>query len=78
MSTRFDMRFAACLGKKAVVHEVCGAIVRPVDGAFDTQPTNHPLRMPSFKRLISSLVPQGVKDALRVFLKEEMNDGRPR
>ncbi len=26
------------LGKKAVVHEVCGAIVRPADGAFDTQP----------------------------------------
>jgi hypothetical protein len=61
------------LGKKAVIHEVCGAIVRPANGAFDTQPTNHSLRTPLFKHLLLSLVPQGVKDALRAFLKEEMN-----
>ncbi len=68
------IRHEVCrLGKKAVVHDVCGAIVRPADGAFVTQPTNHPLRTPSFKRLLSSLVPQGVEDALRAFLKEEMN-----
>jgi hypothetical protein len=61
------------LGKKAVIHEVCEAIVRPANRAFDTQPINHPMRTPSFKRLLLSLVPQSVKDALWEFLKEEMN-----
>ena len=64
------------LSEKDIVHEASGigSLVRPANGVFDIVVMTHPLKTPSFKRLLPNLVPQDVKDALLLaFLKEEMS-----